>query len=210
MNASETSRRHLLLGVTGGIASGKSKVAEMLQEKGALTIDFDQLAREVQEPGQPAYREIAAFFGDRILLEDGKLDRKRLSQIVFADPEKKAMLERFTHGPIIEAFRARFDSYIRERHDAIVQAIIPLLIEAKMQELFDRILLVYAPAALQLSRLVRRDHLSAEHAKRIIDAQLDIERKREHADFIIDNSGAIEDTRRQVDALWKNLKALRQ
>lgn len=210
MKTTDRNRNYLLLGVTGGIATGKSAVAEMLREKGALTIDFDLLAREIQAPGQPAYDEIVAFFGNQVLLGDGTLDRKRLSEIVFSDPEKKVMLERFTHPRIREAFYGCLHRYTVEHPAAIVQAVIPLLIESRMQHLFDRILLVYAPASLQLRRLIQRDRLLEHKAKRIIDSQLDIENKRDHAHFIIDNSGALESTRRQVEALWRRLQAFQE
>jgi dephospho-CoA kinase len=210
MRTADRKRGHLLLGVTGGIATGKSAVAEMLREKGALTIDFDLLAREIQEPGQPAYDEIVAFFGNQVLLDYGKLDRKRLSEIVFSDPAKKAILERFTHPRIREAFHRHLHSYTVEHPSAIVQAVIPLLIESQMQHLFDRILLVYAPASLQLRRLMQRDKLLEHKAKRIIDSQLDIEKKRDLAHFIIDNSGELESTRRQVEAVWRRLQTFQE
>ena len=203
-------RNHLLLGVTGGIATGKSAVADLLQEKGALTIDFDLLAREIQAPGQPAYQEIVSHFGPDVVLENGMLNRRRLSEIVFADPQKKSLLERFTHGRIRAAFHEKFNRYIVEQPDATVQAVIPLLIESRMQALFDRILVIYAPAAVQLRRLVRRDQLSEEHARRILASQLDIEQKRAQAGFVIDNSGELSATRQQVDDLWNELQALKE
>jgi dephospho-CoA kinase len=202
--------RRVLLGVTGGIASGKSVVADMLRDKGARTIDFDLLTREIEQPGQPAYCEIASLFGAEVLQDNGMLDRKRLSEIVFADPEKKALLERVTHPRIREEFFAKFNGYISEDPYAIVQAVIPLLIESGIQRLFDRILVVYAPETVQLSRLVQRDRISEQQAKRIVDAQLDIEQKRRHADFLIDNSGGLDETRRQVEALWRRLQTLRE
>jgi len=138
------------------------------------------------------------------------LNRKRLSEIVFRHPEAKVVLERVTHPRIRQAYYQKRDRYIRENPQAVVQAVIPLLIEAGMQDLFHYIVLVYAPASVQLRRLVRRDQFSEDHAQRIIASQLDIEKKRDEADFIIDNSGNLDATGHQVDALWDRLQALRE
>jgi dephospho-CoA kinase len=117
----------LMVGVTGGIASGKSTVARMLEELGALVIDFDALSRSVVEPGKSAWKDIAAYFGEQVLLEDKTLDRKKISEIVFRDPEKRKRLEGFTHPRIYEDFRRLVKEYTQKDPDVIIQVVVPLL-----------------------------------------------------------------------------------
>lgn len=195
----------LLLGVTGGIASGKTAVANMLEERGAPIIDFDVLARKVVEPGKPAWKEIVAYFGDRILLEDHSLDRKKLSRIVFKDPEKRMKLESITHPKIGEEFSLQVSGIQEKNPDAIIQVIVPLLFEAKMQGLFQKLLVVYVPRETQIERLVIRDGITREEAENILAAQLPIDEKAGYADFVIRNEGSLEDTRKQVEDLWEEL-----
>ena len=200
----------VLLGVTGGIASGKTTVARMLERLGAPAIDFDFLSRVVVEPGKPAWREIVAFFGEQILLPDRTLDRKKLSEIVFRDGEKRKKLEGFTHPRIHQEFVRRVKEYVARDPQAIIQAVIPLLIEANLQSLFHKILLVYLPPGKQIQRLMERDGISRERAERILAAQLPIDEKRAYADYLIDNSGDPADTERQVREVWEKLKQFQQ
>lgn len=201
---------HLLLGVTGGIASGKSTVARMLEELGAPIIDFDALSRMVVEPEKSAWQEIVAYFGEQVLLEDKTLDRKKLSEIVFRDPEKRKKLEGFTHPRIYEEFCRLVKEYTQKDPDAIIQVVIPLLIEANLQYLFHKLLLVYIPKELQIKRLLERDHISREMAQSILAAQLPIEEKKAYADFIVDNSGSLEKTKTQVGEVWQKLKKFQE
>jgi dephospho-CoA kinase len=196
----------LLVGVTGGIASGKSTVARMLEELGAPVIDFDLLSRVVVEPGRPAWKEIVAYFGEQVLLADKTLDRKKLSEIVFRDPEKRKRLEGFTHPRIYEEFVRLVKEYAARTPKVIIQVVIPLLAEANLQYLFHKLLLVYIPEEVQVQRLVERDPITREMARNILSAQLPIEEKKGYADFIVDNSGALEETRRQVETIWRRLK----
>jgi len=196
----------VLLGVTGGIASGKTVVARMLEEMGAPVIDFDLLSRVVVEPGKPAWKDIVGYFGEQVLLSDKTLDRKKLSEIVFRDPEKRKKLEGFTHPKIYEEFVRRVREYAAKDPEVIIQAVVPLLIEANLQSIFHKILLVYIPEEMQIKRLMERDHISREMARDILAAQLPIEEKKAYADFIIDNSGTLEETRRQVEEVWRRLK----
>jgi dephospho-CoA kinase len=205
MQRSSSASRNLYLGLTGGIASGKSLVAAMLRERGAEIIDFDLLAREVVEPGKPAHAEIAAFFGKGVLQEDGSLDRKKLAAVVFANPEKRARLESFTHPRIRQQYLKRVESHEKGPGRRVVVAVVPLLIEASMQEMFDEIALVYLSEQQQIERLVSRDGIGEEEARQILAAQLPGEKKKPYADHLIDNSGTPEQTRRQVDALWRRL-----
>ncbi|MBN2124016.1 MAG: dephospho-CoA kinase [Deltaproteobacteria bacterium] len=196
----------VLLGVTGGIATGKTTVVQMLEDLGAPVIDFDVLARDVVEPGKPAWKDIVSFFGEQVLQEDKGLDRKRLSDIVFRDMEKRKRLEGFTHPRINEEFVRRVNEIAAKDPDAIIQVDIPLLIEHNYQHYFHRLLVVYVPREVQIERLIKRDGITREQAENILRAQLPIDEKVGYADFVIHNEGSLEETRRQVDALWKELR----
>ena len=198
----------LLLGVTGSIATGKSTVAAMLAELGARTIDFDVLSRVVVEPGKPAWKDIVAFFGEQVLCEDQTLDREKLRDIVFKDMEKKKKLESFQHPRIGEEFIELVKQYAGEDPNAIIQVVVPLLIEVNMHPLFHNILMVYATEEAQKKRLMRRDGSSEEMAMNMIRSQLSVEEKKGFCDLIIDNSGSLEETRKQVEKLWQKLKKI--
>jgi dephospho-CoA kinase len=199
---------HLLVGVTGGIASGKTVVANMLQELGAPLIDFDLLARQVVEPGKPAFMQIVDYFGKEVLRQDGAMDRKKLSKIVFQDTEKRKQLEDFTHPPIYEAFLKGVDAITEQDPAVIIQAVVPLLIEKHLKAIFDKILVVYVPEEKQIERLTQRDGISEDEATHMLKAQLPIEEKLAHADFVVNNEGSMEETRKQVEEIWLELKRL--
>ncbi len=196
----------LLLGVTGGIASGKTTVALMLSELGARIIDFDALSRVVVEPGTQAWKEIVAYFGKEILLEDQTINREKLSKIVFQDPGKRKKLESFIHPRIYDLYLQRLKNDAYNEEGIIISVIIPLLFEVNLQNLFHKVLLVYVPQEVQIERLMKRDHLSREEALNRLKSQLPIEGKRGFADFIVDNSGSLEDTKQQLRSIWKKLK----
>jgi dephospho-CoA kinase len=198
----------LLLGVTGSIATGKTTVAAMLEELGARTIDFDVLSRVVVEPGKPAWNDIVAFFGKQVLREDQTLDREKLRDIIFKDMEKKKKLESFQHPRIGEEFMELVKQYAGEDPNAIIQVVVPLLIEVNMHPLFHNILMVYASEAEQKKRLMNRDGSSEEMAMNMIRSQLSVEEKKGFCDLIIDNSGSLEETRKQVEKLWEKLKEI--
>jgi dephospho-CoA kinase len=200
----------LLLGVTGSIATGKTTVAAMLEELGARTIDFDVLSRVVVEPGKPAWNDIVAFFGKQVLREDQTLDREKLREIIFKDMEKKKKLESFQHPRIGEEFMELVKQYAGEDPNAIIQVVVPLLIEVNMHPLFHNILMVYASEEEQKKRLMNRDGSSEEMAINMIRSQLSVEEKKGFCDLIIDNSGPLEETRRQVEKLWEKLKEIQQ
>jgi len=190
-----------LIGLTGGIATGKSTVAGMLAERGATVIDADELARRVVEPGQPAYTAVVERFGSEVVNPDGTLNRGRLGAVVFADPSARRDLERITHSRIGELMQRGIADAIT--HDAPVAVVdIPLLYEATRDDMFEGVLLVYAPRAEQLRRMVSRDGFSEAEATARLDAQLPIEAKRDLATWVIDNSGDLRDTERQVAAWW--------
>jgi dephospho-CoA kinase len=201
--------RPLILGVTGGIASGKSTVVKLLEKKGCPVIDFDVIAREIVEPGKPAWKDILSYFGERVLREDRTLDREGLSDIIFRDMEKRKKLEGFTHPRINEEFVKRVNEIAAEDSNAIIQVDIPLLIEIGLQHFFHKILVVYAPPEVQIERLVRRDGISREKAADILQAQMPIDEKVGYADFVIRNEGSMEETKRQVDDFWEKIKEVR-
>jgi len=196
----------MIVGLTGGIASGKSTVAEMLAQLGAPIIDFDLLAREVVGPGEPAFREIVAYFGNEVIGEDGNLDRKRLSGIVFREPQKRTILEGMTHSRILKAFVRQVRQLAEKDPAAIIQAVIPLLFEGHLEPLVHKVVVVYVSPETQIDRLMRRDQISREEAERILNAQMPIDQKVVRADFVIRNEGDIAETKRAVKALWQQLK----
>jgi dephospho-CoA kinase len=198
------------LGITGGIASGKTTVCQMFEQLGAPLIDFDVLSREAVEPGKPAWKDIAAYFGRKVILADKSLDRKRLSEIVFCDEEKRKRLEGFIHPRILEDYAGLVNDYSANDPNIIIQAAVPLLFEVNLQYLFHKILLVYIPEEMQIERLIKRDAISRETAMNILKSQWPIEEKKDHSDFIVDNSGTMEATRRQVEEIWKKLKTLQK
>ena len=200
----------LLLGVTGGIATGKTTVANMLQELGAPIIDFDVISHQLVEPGEPAFKEIVDFFGNQVLQENGQLDRKKLSDIVFGDMEKRKKLESFIHPRIREVVIRQVDEITRNDPEAIIQVVIPLLIETNMSHMFHKNLLVYTPREAQIDRLMERDSISREAAANILKAQMPIDEKVGYADYVINNEKALEETRKQVEKLWENLIQIRK
>ena len=202
--------QRLLLGVTGSIATGKSTVAKMLEELGARTIDFDVLSRIVVEPGKPAWEDIVAYFGKQVLQDDQTLNREKLREIVFRDLEEKKKLEGFLHPRISEEFIKQVDEHSRSDPEAIIQAVVPLLIETNMQSFFHNILMVYATEDEQKKRLMARDGCTEEMAMKMIRSQISVEEKKGYCDLIIDNSGTQKETRKQVEKLWDKLQKLRE
>ena len=195
----------LNVGLTGGIASGKSTVARMLAEKGAVLIDFDELAHAVQEPEGAVWREIVRHFGEEILHEDRTIDRRKLGETVFVDREKRELLNRLVHPAIFEEWQRRLAEIRVRRADAIVVSDIPLLIEAGLKGMVDLVLLVYITPEVQIRRVMARDGFSREEAERRLAAQMPIEEKLRWADIVIRNGGSPEETRRAVSEVWMEL-----
>ncbi|MEP7105857.1 MAG: dephospho-CoA kinase [Chloroflexota bacterium] len=192
-----------LIGLTGGIGSGKSTVSEMLRELGATVVDADEGARAVVEPGTEGLRAVVAEFGDQVLTPAGGLDRAALADIVFRDPERRARLNAITH-PLVGAWMMQRTAEAADRGATMVVHDVPLLYENQRQGLFERVLLVYAPDEVALRRLLERG-LSEEQARARIRAQMPIDEKRRLADHVIDNSDGREETRRQVAVVWKQV-----
>ena len=190
-----------VLGLTGGIGSGKSMVASMFAQLGADVIDADQLAREVVEPGQPALEEIATAFGRDILMPDGRLDRGKLARIIFADPVARARLNALTHPRIQERMAA--EMALRGSRPGLLIVDIPLLYENDRTGTVERVIVVWVDSRTQLRRLIERDAMTEEEARQRIAAQMSLDEKRARADLVVDNSGSRENTRRQVETIYR-------
>jgi dephospho-CoA kinase len=195
-----------VIGLTGGIASGKSFVASVLESCGAVIIDADLLAREVVAPGEPAYQAIVEAFGKRMVRSDGSLDRTALGRLVFADAAARKILEEITHPRIAKRAAQRIERE-RVRGTPVLFYMVPLLIEANLASIVDEIWLVFVDRAVQLERLVTRDAIPREEALRKMSAQMPLNEKTAYADVIIDNSGLPEETAHSVKIEWKRLLA---
>ncbi|MBI5479809.1 MAG: dephospho-CoA kinase [Deltaproteobacteria bacterium] len=195
-----------VIGLTGGIASGKSTVAHMLAELGAAVIDADQVARDIVRPGQPALAAIVAAFGAEVLTTSGEVDRKRLAERVFADPAARRQLERITHPRILEE-TARRVAELGTRGVAVVVYEASLLVESGGHRGLAGLIVVAASAEVQLRRLQERDGLAADEAARRLAAQAPLRDKVAVADYVIDGSAALETTRAQVAAAWSDILA---
>lgn len=196
----------MILGLTGGIATGKSTVTGMLRERGIPVIDADQIARDVVEPGKPAYEAIVAHFGREILLSDGQIDRKKLGEIVFSDETERQKLNAIVHPEVRRVMREEAET--AEKNGAsIVFMDIPLLFESKLQHMVDKVVVVYAPAHMQLARMMERDELQEEQAQKRLRAQFPIDQKKADADFLIDNSGSREEAERQVEEMLSAIRS---
>lgn len=195
----------LNVGLTGGIACGKSTVAQMFIKHGARLIDFDKLAHEVQEPENPAWREIVDFFGADILQPDRKIDRAKMATIVFNHPEKLKKLNEFVHPRVYDIWRQRRLEIEAQDPHAIFLADVPLLFEGQMQSLFDLTILVKIGREEQIKRLMLRNALNREDARLRLQNQMPIDDKISLADIVIDNQGAISETEKKVADVWRKL-----
>lgn len=192
------------IGLTGGIASGKSSVSKLLVSLGAILIDADQIAREVMLPGHPVLAAVAKHFGQVVLLEDGSLNRKKLGELVFNHPDQLQALNQITHPAIRQEMRDRKHKFEVQFPGRLIVSDIPLLYESGLEDGYEQIMLVYVPRKIQLERLMKRDGLDKDQAVRRLEAQMDIEEKKQKADIIIDNSGDFEDTKKQILAFWRD------
>ncbi|MDP1990963.1 MAG: dephospho-CoA kinase [Syntrophales bacterium] len=195
----------LNVGLTGGIATGKSTVARILVEKGARLIDFDELSHAVEEPEGPVWKEIVRYFGEEILQADRTIDRRKLGDIVFADREKLDLLNRLVHPAVFQEWHRRIEEIRTAQPDAIVLSDVPLLIEADMKPMFDLILLVYVPPEEQIARLMARNGCSRGEAEKRIASQMPIGEKLPFADIVVRNDGSPEMTRKALNATWMEL-----
>ena len=195
----------LLVGLTGGIGSGKSTVARMLEKRGAVVFDADVLARQAVEPGTPGFEMVVERFGPNVLAPGGGLDREALASIVFADPAARRDLEAIVHPEVRRMFAEGCEEY--RDSDRVVVFSAPLLVETGMHTAFDLLIVVSAPVATQIERLMRDRGMPERAIQARIDAQLPLEAKAEVADVLVDNEGTLEDLEGQVDRLWRDLEA---
>ncbi|ASS74528.1 dephospho-CoA kinase [Tumebacillus algifaecis] len=195
----------MIVGLTGSIATGKSTVSQMFADLGAVIIDADKIVREVQQPGKPAFQEIVEYFGAAVLLPNGELDRAALGSLVFGNEENRQKLNAIVHPRVREERDQQTERAVALDPNQVIIWDIPLLIETGIYQEVDRTIVVYVDRETQYERLLKRDELSAEAAEKRIAAQMPIEEKKRYADFLIDNRGTVEDTARQVRAIWEQL-----
>jgi len=195
-----------VIGLTGGIATGKSTVSAILENAGALIIDADRIAREAVKKGQPAYREIVEHFGETVLLPDGEINRSVLGDIIFNAPGKKQLLNKIVHPYVRKETHRQLQQIGRTEPNAIVILDIPLLIEAEMDKDLSEVIVVYVPEHIQIERLMQRDGISEADALARVRSQMPIEEKKEKATIVVDNSGSKENTRRQTLKIFQRLK----
>lgn len=196
----------MVIGLTGGIASGKSTISEMLRELGAAVIDADLVSRDVVSQGSNAYNRIIESFGEDILLSDGEINRKKLGNIVFSDEEKLKLLNEITHPEIIENVNATIEA-LRKQQKKVVVVDAAILIEMGLNKHVDCVWLVLANRETQLKRVMERDKLSNEDAWNRINAQMSNEERLKYADAIIDTTLPVGEVRNRVKELWFSLQS---
>ncbi|MDD7962434.1 dephospho-CoA kinase [Microbacterium thalli] len=194
-----------LIALTGGIASGKSTIARRLEEHGAVVVDADAIVRDVQRPGSEVLERIAAEFGPQVVASSGELDRAALAAVVFSDAAARERLNGIVHPAVRAESQRRFDAALAAREDAVVVYDVPLLVEARVDDPWDLIVVAHAPAAVRAERLQQLRGMTSAQAADRIAAQVPDEQRLAIADIVVDTSGSLDDTRSQVDALWQRL-----
>lgn len=197
-----------IIGLTGGIASGKSTVAKLLVELGAALVDADQVARAVVEPGTPTFSAIVEAFGEEVLGADGTLDRKALAAIVFSDQDARRRLNGLIHPAIAAESARRIGEKVAEGADPVIYDA-ALIVENNLHRGLDGLIVVAAQPATQIDRLMNRDHVTADEAQARIGAQLPLADKLAVATHVIQNDGDLASLQQQTQALWANLSAPR-
>lgn len=192
----------MIIGLTGGIASGKSTVSNMLKKRGFTVVDADLAARKVVEPGESAYRQVVDQFGKDILLDDGTLNRIKLGAIVFNDTEKRQKLNAIVHPAVREKMKEWQEAAIQEGKKTIILDI-PLLFESNLLHMVEKTIVVYVDEETQLKRLMERNSFQKDEAQARIGSQLPLRKKKEMADAVIDNNGSLGATEKQVKKLIK-------
>lgn len=195
-----------IIGLTGGIASGKSTVSAMLKEMGLPVIDADVVAREIVEPGQRAFNDIVREFGPQVVGPDGRLERKALGDLVFANPDLRMKLNSLTHPRLWEVFDYRMQELPPDVK--IVVWDVALLIETGMDKRVDEVWLVWVDEDQQIKRLMKRDHMTEAEARSRLQAQMPIEEKMKQADRLVDNRGTVEETRAIVTRFYNQLEGV--
>ncbi|MGT2661259.1 dephospho-CoA kinase [Streptococcus urinalis] len=194
----------MIIGITGGIASGKSTVVHYLRQEGYQVIDADQVVHELQAKGGRLYKALVTEFGQTILQENGELDRPKLSKLIFSDPKKKERSALIQNQIIRQSLKVQKDQLAKT--NAIVFMDIPLLIELNYLDWFDQVWLVYVNSGTQLKRLIDRNHYTKEEAEARINSQLAMEEKKAYADLIIDNNGSQKDLKNQLSSALKKIR----
>jgi dephospho-CoA kinase len=198
----------LIVGLTGGVASGKTVVSQFLKEEGAYIIDADQIARELVQPHRPAWNELIKAFGKEILKEDGSIHRKKLADKVFADPKQRTLLNQILHPRIKEEMDRRIKEVRRKDPEAIVVIDAPLLVERGEHDEMDKLIVVTSAQTQQIERLKDRDGTNPEEALRMLSSQIPLEKKVELADFVVQNEGSLEETKKKAKEIFKELKKI--
>jgi len=196
----------LIVGLTGGVASGKTAVSQILREEGAYLIDADWIARELVQPHMAAWNELIRVFGKEILQGDGSIHRKRLAAKVFSDPEQRNLLNQILHPRIKAEMDRRVKEIGRRDPDAIVVIDAALLIELKNHREMDKVIVVTSTEKQQIERLKKRDGVEQEEAQKILSSQMPLEEKLKVADFVIRNEGSFEETKKRVKEVFQELK----
>lgn len=200
--------RPVRVGLTGGMATGKSTVAGLLRERGAVVIDYDRLAHEVVEPGSVGLQQVVDAFGSEVLAEDGSLDRQALARLAFSDPQRRCRLEGIIH-PLVDAEADRIEARAAQHAGAVVVHDIPLLVETGRADDFDLVIVTDIDPDEQVRRVVERDGRSPEDARARIAAQTSRQRRLAAADVVIDTAGSIDDLPGKVDRAWGRILSMR-
>jgi dephospho-CoA kinase len=195
-----------LIALTGGIASGKSTIARRLAEHGAIIVDADQIVRDVQAPGSPVLAKIAETFGADVIAPDGALDRAALGAKVFGDADLLKQLNAIVHPAVRIESQRRFEQAVADDPHAVVVYDVPLLVEARVDDPWDTIVVAHAPASERLRRLVELRGMDERAAQERIDAQVSDDKRLAIADVVIDTAGELAETHRQTDALWERIR----
>ncbi|MDT8451480.1 MAG: dephospho-CoA kinase [Gammaproteobacteria bacterium] len=195
----------LKIGLTGGIGSGKSTVAELFSQLGVTVIDADQISHQLTRPGTDSFKDIRQLLGDEFINAEGELDRKKIARLIFSDPEKKAVLENILHPRIKQKMLQETE---QAEHDAYIILSIPLLLETNFTDLVDRILVVDADDEVRIQRTRQRDDRSEQEIRAIMHQQVDRDRRLQCADDIIYNNGNLEDMRNIVDRLHQQYMSM--
>jgi dephospho-CoA kinase len=196
-----------VIGLTGNIGCGKSVVARMFEELGARVIDADLIARLVVEPGEPAWNEIVQTFGEAILNSDGTINRGKLGEIVFNDKEKREALNRISHPRIIERIKELIEEFRKENVEVVIVEAALIVEKGGMKPLINDLIVVTADEEAQIRRLIERNALSREEALSRIKSQMPLSEKVKYATYLIDNSGTLDETRKQVEEVWKRINS---
>ena len=194
-----------LIGLTGGIASGKTTVRKMFERMGAYTLDADELSHKALHQ-EDVYQKLLKHFGNVILNESGEIDRKKLGQIVINNRQELRFLESVVHPKVAEMREAFIENVRKKDRDAVIVYDVPLLYEKKMENMFDVVIVVYIDRETQIKRIMERDEISEEEAEKRLKLQMDIEEKKKRAQIVIDNRGTKDDTFKQVKNIWSKIK----